>query len=111
MAAKRLRNDNADIDREVKYLSLVNHENIIKLYGITENKKSIIYIITEYADCGSLHEFLHVNTNAPNVTLVGKLNWILQCAKVIENYLYVGLIIYLIADSPLIYRLSNTCMQ
>lgn len=74
----------------MEYLSIVNHDNIIKLYGITKDDESKICIITEYADCGSLNDFLHVKENAPSVTFLGKLNWMLQCAKVNHNYIIVG---------------------
>ncbi|KAM8717177.1 hypothetical protein ACLKA7_003960 [Drosophila subpalustris] len=36
------------------------------------------HIILEYADCGSLYNFLHNTEHA--ISYTGKLNWILQCA-------------------------------
>ncbi|KAM8715487.1 hypothetical protein ACLKA7_002526 [Drosophila subpalustris] len=86
IVAKRIRDvNNADaIMQEIKYLSLVDHENIITLYGVTRDPFSRIHILTEYADCGSLYNYLHDEgkENRP-LSDRGKLNWLLQFTKAV----------------------------
>lgn len=92
VAAKRIRDIASDIsvdpEREVKYLSLVNHENIVKLYGTTTDDENQVIIAMEYAECGCLYNFLHHQQRDNldiEVSILGKLNWMLQCAKVCLN--------------------------
>lgn len=70
---------------EVQQLSNVTHDNIIQLFG-TSMYKQKVYIIMEYADCGSLYNLLHPSEeegmvwyNAGHVV-----RWSLQCAKAVE---------------------------
>lgn len=66
---------------EVRQLSRVNHENIVKLYGAC-TKPPNICLVMEYAEGGSLFNVLHC---APKVhyNLAHALSWLYQCAKVI----------------------------
>ncbi|KAH8263461.1 hypothetical protein KR044_009319, partial [Drosophila immigrans] len=67
------------IEREVKYLRLLNHENIVRLFGVTKDHEIRTIIAMEYADCGSLHNCLHMGNKS--ISYMAKLNWMLQCAK------------------------------
>ena len=40
---------------ELRQLSRVEHPNIIRLYGFSSQPKHV-YIVMEYADCGSLYK-------------------------------------------------------
>ncbi|KAM8717203.1 hypothetical protein ACLKA7_003984 [Drosophila subpalustris] len=86
IAVKRIRDIDPEVkvEKEVKYWSLVNHENIVKLYGTTKDNEHQTIVVMEYAECGSLYNFLHgerrENTER-KVSILGKLNWMLQCAK------------------------------
>lgn len=74
---------NADVkavETEVKQLSRVQHSNIIALFGITHNQLST-YLIMEYAEGGSLHDFLHGNVKPPYST-AHAMSWARQCAEV-----------------------------
>ncbi|XP_034482261.1 mitogen-activated protein kinase kinase kinase 7-like [Drosophila innubila] len=48
-----------NIEREVKYLSQAIHKNIIELYGTVEDKDSKFGIAMEFADCGTLYDYIH----------------------------------------------------
>ncbi|KAH8310878.1 hypothetical protein KR044_003356, partial [Drosophila immigrans] len=67
-----------DIMREIHNLQKLMHKNIVTLYGVF--RYNGIGIILEYANCGSLYNYLH-GTNF-QAALVEKLNWMLQCANV-----------------------------
>lgn len=103
IAAKRLFNRNNDEDtnnedaiaKEVTYLSLLNHENIIKLWGFTKNIHNQLYIVTEFADCGSLSSYLH-RKKKRRLTMRGKLNWLLQFTNAVA-YLHE-------MDPPILHR-------
>ncbi|XP_017854569.2 uncharacterized protein LOC108607953 isoform X2 [Drosophila busckii] len=69
-------------DKEIKQLSRVNHENIVKLYGITADKNNI-YLVMEYAECGSLHDRIHKSSEG--YTVKDAINWMYQCAKGIAH--------------------------
>ncbi|KAH8376599.1 hypothetical protein KR093_000191 [Drosophila rubida] len=73
------------IERELDILSLVNHDNIVKLYGSSTDEDERIVIVMEYADCGCLNNILH-NKGNENTILphLRSINWMLQCAKGIE---------------------------
>ncbi|CAK9299063.1 unnamed protein product [Gordionus sp. m RMFG-2023] len=64
---------------EIQQLSRVNHPNIIKLYGA--NTKSIVYLVMEYAENGSLYNILHSNKYKPEYTASHAISWALQCAR------------------------------
>ncbi|XP_046802261.1 serine/threonine-protein kinase STY17-like [Lucilia cuprina] len=68
-------------ERQIKQFSRVKHSNIIAFYGITTNEKSN-YMIMEYAEGGSLHQFLHGNER-PYYTMAHALSWARQCAQAV----------------------------
>lgn len=68
-----------DIEREVFYLAMVDHRNIIKLKGIaTDNIKT--HLVMEYAEGGSLWSFLHESETT--YTLAQGISWLRQAAEV-----------------------------
>lgn len=71
--------DQKAIQTEVKQLSRVVHPNIIALYGVSI-KDECVYIVMEYAEGGSLYNFLHGKTNA-YYSAAHAMNWALQCAE------------------------------
>jgi len=67
----------------VKYLSRAAHENIVKLFGTMENTDSKTMIVMEFADCGTLYNYLHQEGEEKrNYTYLAALNWMLQLARV-----------------------------
>lgn len=68
------------IEIEVKQLSRVQHPNIIALYGIAANQLSQ-YLIMEYAEGGSLYDFLHGKIK-PYYSTAHAMSWARQCAEV-----------------------------
>lgn len=68
------------IETEVKQLSRVQHTNIIALYGIALNQMST-YLIMEYAEGGSLYDFLHGKVK-PYYSKAHAMSWARQCAEV-----------------------------
>lgn len=68
---------------EVRQLSRVNHENIVRLYGACTTKEPIC-LVMEYAEGGSLYNVLHCSVY--DYTIAHALSWAYQCAKVC--YLY-----------------------
>ncbi|XP_034473532.1 putative mitogen-activated protein kinase kinase kinase 7-like isoform X2 [Drosophila innubila] len=86
IAIKRIRVPEQEIcDKgEVKCLLLANHDNIVKLFGFTKSADNRTIIAMEYAECGSIYNFLHdkgIENQEIQVSIYGKLNWMLQCAK------------------------------
>ncbi|XP_063916019.1 mitogen-activated protein kinase kinase kinase 7-like isoform X2 [Zophobas morio] len=75
-------NDKEAFIVEVRQLSRVKHENIVKLYGAC-TKPPNICLVMEYAEGGSLFNILH---HAPNVhyTMANAMAWLHQCAKGVE---------------------------
>lgn len=69
-----------DIEKEVKQLSRVKHPNIIALHGICLAQQAT-YLIMEYAEGGSLHNFLHGKVK-PAYSLAHAMSWARQCAEV-----------------------------
>lgn len=63
---------------EVRQLSRVNHENIVRLYGACT--KEPICLVMEYAEGGSLYNVLHCSMY--DYTIAHALSWVYQCAKV-----------------------------
>lgn len=63
---------------EIKHLLRVNHENIIKLYGVPTQEP--VCIVMEYAEGGSLYNVLHSQTKIV-YTAGHAMNWALQCAR------------------------------
>lgn len=66
---------------EVRQLSRVNHENIVKLYGACTRGPNIC-LVMEYAEGGSLYNVLHGQGPKVHYTLGHALSWAYQCAKV-----------------------------
>ncbi|XP_030378982.1 mitogen-activated protein kinase kinase kinase 7 [Scaptodrosophila lebanonensis] len=83
------------IETEVKQLSRVKHVNIIALYGLSSYQQST-YLIMEYAEGGSLHNFLHGKVQ-PAYSLAHAMSWALQCA---EGVAY----LHAMSPKPLIHR-------
>lgn len=63
VALKKIRDESQDKykERETKYLSKISHENIVTLYGISNNMNFKLILILEYSQCGSLHKYLHLS--------------------------------------------------
>ncbi|XP_023032473.1 tyrosine-protein kinase JAK1-like [Drosophila willistoni] len=70
---------------EINNLSQLNHVNVIAIYGYS-TIENVIYIHMEYAENGSLHNFLH-GAWQPEYSLSLAIHWGLQLAEGI-NYLY-----------------------
>lgn len=69
VAVKRA-SQGADLEefrREVQALRAVDHENIIRIFGVS-TKEPMICIVMELADCGTLGELL-LNEGAPEYQL------------------------------------------
>lgn len=64
---------------EVRQLSRVNHPNIIGLYGAC-TKRPHICLVMEFAEGGSLYNFLHCNPKYP-YTASHAMSWAKQCAE------------------------------
>lgn len=64
---------------EVRQLSRVDHENIVKLYGAC-TRGTNFFLVMEYAEGGSLYNVLH-HSPSTKYTLAHALSWTYQCAK------------------------------
>ena len=71
---------------ELRQLSRVEHENIIKLYGASTQPPSI-FLVMEYAENGSLYKVLHQMKAHVPYNSGHAISWVLQCAKGV-NYLH-----------------------
>ncbi|WNE41207.1 MAG: Serine/threonine-protein kinase PknD [Mycoplasmataceae bacterium] len=58
-------NNLKDIDKEIKALKQLNHENIIR-YHEERAKNNFVYLIMEYAEQGSLDKWIEKNKNNPH---------------------------------------------
>ncbi|RWS26289.1 mitogen-activated protein kinase kinase kinase 7-like isoform X1 [Leptotrombidium deliense] len=63
---------------EVKQLSRLNHEHIVKLHGAST--KHPVCLVMEFAEGGSLHDALHMSPEF-EYSLIHAINWCLQCAS------------------------------
>lgn len=54
------------IEREVKYLSQIAHKNIIGLIGMIHTKDSKTMILMEFADCGTVYDYIHKKNEYSN---------------------------------------------
>ncbi len=81
---------------ELMQLSRVDHHNIIGLYGASTQLPHV-YLVMEYAECGSLYKVLHHLKSRVTYHSGHAVGWALQCAKGVE-YLH-GL-----KPKPLIHR-------
>ncbi|KAL7076427.1 hypothetical protein ACQ4LE_004394 [Meloidogyne hapla] len=66
------------LEKEVEILSQIRHRNIIQLYGVSQANPDF-YIVTEYAEMGSLYEHLH-NTNE-YLSVERRIRWAKQIAR------------------------------
>ena len=71
---------------ELRQLSRVEHENIIKLYGAS-TQPPYIFLVMEYAENGSLYKVLHQMKATVPYHSGHAISWVLQCAKGV-NYLH-----------------------
>ena len=75
--------ENMDIPREVQILSSVpEHPNIISFYAIAFNYPDM-FIVTEFAEKGSLFNYLHKEKQVPTVDQ--SLAWALEVAQGMEH--------------------------
>ncbi|KAL7742131.1 hypothetical protein ACLKA6_018373 [Drosophila palustris] len=82
----QLKDAKKDIEKEVKYLSQVDHRNIIKLFGtmVSEELKTTM-IVMEFADCGTLYNYLHkYGEGKRSYSIEETRNWMYQLAQGIE---------------------------
>lgn len=63
------------LEKEVDILSLIRHRNIIQFYGVSPANPDF-YIVTEFAENGSLYEYLHNDSVEMNFDLI--LKWALE---------------------------------
>ncbi|XP_065113153.1 mitogen-activated protein kinase kinase kinase 7 isoform X2 [Paramisgurnus dabryanus] len=63
---------------ELRQLSRVNHQNIVKLYGSCSNP---VCLVMEYAEGGSLYNVLHGAEPLPHYTASHAMSWCLQCSQ------------------------------
>lgn len=66
---------------EVRQLSRVRHENIVRLYGACTRGPNTC-LVMEYAEGGSLYNALHGQGPKVHYSLAHALSWVFQCAKV-----------------------------
>ncbi|XP_067951528.1 mitogen-activated protein kinase kinase kinase 7-like isoform X2 [Watersipora subatra] len=64
--------------QELKQLSRVSHENIVKLYGAST--KYPVFLVMELAECGSLYHLLHVTKPLIDYSAAHAVCWSLQTA-------------------------------
>lgn len=72
-------------EREIRHLSEVNHENIVTIYGISRNKETNTVILLEYADGGTLYDYIYNQSRSERVDsyeYLKSLGWMHQFAKV-----------------------------
>ncbi|XP_034477773.1 mitogen-activated protein kinase kinase kinase 7-like isoform X2 [Drosophila innubila] len=84
IAAKRYRylgNVDSYLERELKYISSLNHENIITIHGISVDNDYRVLLLYEYANCGSLDNLLHGNKEILDYSYIEALNWMHQLVK------------------------------
>lgn len=65
---------------ELQQLSRVDHPNIIKLYGASMHSPPI-FLVMEYAECGSLYKVLHQSKPEVSYHSGHAINWCLQVCK------------------------------
>ncbi|KAF7267700.1 hypothetical protein GWI33_019092 [Rhynchophorus ferrugineus] len=79
---------------EIRQLSRVEHENIVKLYGAC-TKGVQFFLVMEYAEGGSLFNVLHKSRVA--YSMAHAMSWVYQCAKGVEY-------LHSMKPKPLIHR-------
>lgn len=65
-------------DDEIKHLTVLNHSNIIKFFGIVK-KDQKYSLVMEFSEIGSLSRILHERTDV-EYSLSHVINWCLQTA-------------------------------
>lgn len=80
---------------QIKQLSRVAHQNIIALYGVGF-RDGLICLVMEFAECGSLHDFLHGKAKQP-YTASHAMSWARQCSEAVAY-------LHNIKPKPLIHR-------
>lgn len=73
------------IETEITNLLRVQHENIIRLYGVSKETDAY-YLVMECAQNGTLHDCLH--TKKIPFSESDRQNLMLQCAKVRDRPLF-----------------------
>ena len=68
---------------ELRQLSRVDHENIIKLYGAS-TQPPYIFLVMEYAENGSLYKVLHQMKLKVPYHSGHAISWVLQCAQGVD---------------------------
>ncbi|KAH8295201.1 hypothetical protein KR018_008585, partial [Drosophila ironensis] len=75
--------DNMDlVMREIRQLSRMEHENIIKMHGWSVYDDLYAYLIMDYVEGGSLHDYIH--SEAEMYSMEDAVRWASQCAKALE---------------------------
>lgn len=92
---------------EVRLLSRVEHENIVKLYGACTQGVHVC-LVMEYAEGGSLYNVLHCSPK-PKYTAGHAVSWALQCAQV--RSLRIDLSRYCTQIFPIYFRELLTYIQ
>ena len=69
------------LENEISVMQTLQHENIVKLYGVQRTKKSY-YLIMEYCESGDLHDFLRKFPQGIDQTLI--YSFALQIGKGLE---------------------------
>ncbi|XP_033122054.1 mitogen-activated protein kinase kinase kinase 7-like isoform X2 [Anneissia japonica] len=64
---------------ELRQLSRVEHENIVRLYGSCQG--SPVCLVMEYAEGGSLYNVLHAPPPQPEYTAAHAMSWAYQCSR------------------------------
>ncbi|XP_071956528.1 mitogen-activated protein kinase kinase kinase 7-like isoform X3 [Antedon mediterranea] len=64
---------------ELRQLSRVDHENIVRLYGSCTGKP--VCLVMEYAEGGSLYNVLHAPDPQPEYTAAHAMSWAYQCSR------------------------------
>ncbi|KAH8292043.1 hypothetical protein KR054_003958, partial [Drosophila jambulina] len=64
-------------EREIAQLSQIDHENIVKVFGSATDDE-YAYLLMEYLEEGSLHDFLH-GDNQREYTVEQAVRWARQC--------------------------------
>ncbi|KAI0013784.1 hypothetical protein F4779DRAFT_638936 [Xylariaceae sp. FL0662B] len=73
------------IEREVAFLKLIDHPNIVKLYDIWENR-SEIYLVLEYVERGDLFEYINRNGRLPEPEAVLYFRQILSALEYVHSF-------------------------
>lgn len=81
---------------EFRQLSRVQHPNIITLLGASTQPPNV-YLVMEYAECGSLYKVLHQVKPPIDYHSGHALSWVLQCALGVQY-------LHNLKPKPLIHR-------